>query len=95
MVGGDLGDEVHARAVGQAHVGQAQVVAVLGQLRAGLATVGGGVGAQAHPAQGQDQQFADVVFVVDDQGAGGGAAGVAHPLTLADGRRRSWLHSQS
>src|SRR5690606_41687744 len=33
--------------------------------------VGGGVGPQAHPAERQHQELADVVFVVDDEGAAG------------------------
>ena len=38
------------------------------ELLARLAQVGGGVDAQAHTAQGEGQQFADVAFVVHDQG---------------------------
>src|SRR5690606_13808420 len=86
VVGRDLGYQVDAGAVGQAHVGQAQVVAVAGELRAGLGEVGGGVGAQPHAAQGEDQQFADVVLVVDDQGAGYWV--LAHARNL-NGCRRS------
>ena len=69
VVPGDLPDQLDAAAVGQAHVGQAQVVAVGRQQRPRLRQVGGRVHAQPHPPQGQDQQFADIALVVDDQGA--------------------------
>ncbi|MCY1246627.1 hypothetical protein D9M72_598790 [compost metagenome] len=66
---GDFGDQLDAVAVRQAHVGDAQVVGVAGQQLARFGEVGRGADAQAHAAQGQYQQFADVAFVVDDEGA--------------------------
>ena len=71
-----MADQVQAAAVGQAHVGQAEIVFVRSQLRARGGDIGGGVHANAHPAQGHHQEFADVAFVVYDQGA----AGVCHVL---------------
>jgi hypothetical protein len=47
---GDLADQVHAGAVGQAHVGQAQGVAVLPQQGAGIGERGRGIAAQSHAA---------------------------------------------
>jgi hypothetical protein len=82
MMGGDFGNHVQARTVGQAHVRQAEVVRALRQLRAGHGNGGGGVGAQAHATQGQHQQFADIVFVIDDQRAGGGTTGFTHTDTV-------------
>jgi hypothetical protein len=76
IAAGDELDQALARAVRQAHVGEAQVVAVVGQLLARRGQVGRGVDPQAHPSQGQDQQFADVAFVVDDQGGTGGSHAV-------------------
>jgi len=70
----DLGDQLDAVAIGQAHVGDAQVVRIAGQQLTGFGEVGGGADAQAHAAQGQYQQFADVTLVIDDEGA----AGVIH-----------------
>lgn len=63
----DLGDQIHARAVRQAHVGQAQVVTVAQQLAASLAEARRGVATQAHPAQGHDQQLANIALVIDYQ----------------------------
>ena len=64
----DLGHQLDAVAVGQPHVGQAQVVRVAGQQFARFGQVGGGADAQPHAAQGENKQFADVTLVIDDQG---------------------------
>ena len=69
VVAGNFADQLDAVAVGQAHVGQAQVEAVVGQQFTGFGEVGGGADAQPHAAQGEHQQFADVAFVVNNQGA--------------------------
>lgn len=69
VVARDLAHQVDAVAVGQPHVGEAEVVGVAAQQLAGLAEIGGGIDAQAHAAQRQCQQFSDVAFVIDDQGA--------------------------
>ncbi|GFF09159.1 hypothetical protein SM139_4196, partial [Stenotrophomonas maltophilia] len=71
VVLGDLADQLDAVAIGQAHVGDAQVVRIAGQQLTCLGQVGGGTDAQPHAAEGQHQQFADVAFVVDDEGAAG------------------------
>jgi hypothetical protein len=72
---GDLADQLHSRPIGQAHVGQAQRVLVVAQQCARVAQRRGGVATQAHSPQREHQQFPDVAFVVDDQGAGLGVAG--------------------
>src|SRR5690606_6228916 len=86
--GGDVADQLQAGAVGQAHVGQAEVVLAAGQqfLRGGKG--GGGIGAQAHAAQGQDKEFTDVVLVVDDEGA----AGVCHGNSCVPVRGDQFWH---
>lgn len=71
VVVGDLTDQFDAVAVRQPHVGDAQVIRVAGQQFAGFGEVGGGADAKAHAAKGQHQQFADVAFIVDDEGAAG------------------------
>jgi len=68
---GDLADQLDAVAIRKAHVGDAQVVRVAGQQLARFGQVGGGTDAQPHAAEGQYQQFADVAFIVDDEGAAG------------------------
>ncbi|KAG0773909.1 hypothetical protein G6F35_015358 [Rhizopus arrhizus] len=60
-----------AVAIRQAHVGDAQVIRIAGQQFTCFGQVGGGTDAQPHAAEGQYQQFADVAFVVDDEGAAG------------------------
>ncbi len=67
FVGLDVLQQGDAVAVGQAHVGEAQVEGVLVQHRLGFAHGAGAVGAQAHPGQGDLQQFPDIGLVVDDQ----------------------------
>ena len=67
--GGDLRHQLEPGAVGQAHVGQAQVVAHRAEHLPGGGEVGRGVGAKPHAPQGQHQQFPDVVFIIDDQNA--------------------------
>ncbi len=71
VVLGDLADQFDAVAVRQTHVGDAQVIGIAGQQFAGFGEVGGGADAQAHAAEGQHQQFADIAFIVDDEGAAG------------------------
>jgi len=84
----DLLDQLDAIAVGQAHVGEAQVVGVAGQQLAGFADIGGGVDPKAHATQGQGQQLSDVAFVIDDQGA----TGVAHHgLALRATQSTCWM----
>ena len=68
VVAGDFADQFDAIAIGQAHVGEAQVVGVAGKQLPGLAQVGSGIDTQAHAAQRERQQLADVALVVDDQG---------------------------
>ncbi len=67
VVAGDVAHQVDAVAVGQVHVGQAQVVGVASQQLARLAQVGGGVDAQAHAAQGEGEELTDVALVIDNQ----------------------------
>jgi len=55
MVAGDLGHQLDAIAVRQAHVGQAQVEMVACEQFPRLGEVGGGAYPQAHPAEGEDQ----------------------------------------
>ncbi len=71
IVLGDLADQFDAVAIRQAHVGDAQVIRIAGQQFTCFGQVGGGTDAQPHAAEGQYQQFADVAFVVDDEGAAG------------------------
>ena len=61
--------QFHAGAIGQAHVGQAQVERLAGQPVAGLLDVAGAAGVELHAAEGDLQQLADIGFVVDDQGS--------------------------
>jgi hypothetical protein len=63
----DLGHEVHARAVGQAHVGEAEIIGIRRELGTRVGEGGGCVASQAHAAQRHDEQFADVALVVDYQ----------------------------
>lgn len=60
-------DQLQARAIGQAHVGQAQVEGFGRQQGLGLAEILGAAGVEFHPAQGDLQEFADVRLVIDDQ----------------------------
>ncbi len=71
VVLGDLADQLDTVAIRKPHVGDAQIVRIAGQQLAGFGQVGGGTDAQAHAAKGQYQQFADVAFIVDDEGAAG------------------------
>ena len=64
---GDQFDDFLAVAIGQAHVGEAQVVAALGQCATRLGHGAHGFDLQVHPTQGDGQQLADVAFVIDDQ----------------------------
>ena len=80
-VGGDDGNgqlvvvianQFDAPAIRQAHVGDAEVEALGIEQCAGLCHGGGGLGLEAHAHEGELHQLADVGFVVDDQGSGGG-----------------------
>src|SRR5690606_9584024 len=74
--------------------GQAQVVTVAGQLAARLRKAGSGVTSQAHAAEGEDEQLADVAFVVDHQCTTGihpVPPGVAGILTHREDGRRHFL----
>ena len=55
------------RAIGQAHVGQAQVEGLALQQRLGLTQIACAVAVEFHPSQGDFQEFADIGFVVDDE----------------------------
>lgn len=63
----DVLHQLQARAIGQAHVGQAQIECFPAQQRLGFAEVAGTEGIEFHPSQGDFQEFADIRFVVDDQ----------------------------
>ena len=69
----DVLDQVQAGAIGQAHVGQAQVERLPGQPLAGFLDVAGAASVELHPPQGDLQEFADIGLVVDDQGSLPGA----------------------
>ena len=63
----DMSHQVDAVAIRQAHVGQAEVEVFAFQELSRGAQVGRRAGADAHSAEGDLQQFADIRFVVDDQ----------------------------
>lgn len=67
----DFGDQFDAVAVRQTHVGQAQIVGIVGQQLARFGQVGSSADAQAHAAQGENKQLADITLVIDNQGAFG------------------------
>jgi hypothetical protein len=64
-------DEVEPVAVGQAHVGEHEAVALPAELADGARVVARRVHLELHAAERDGQQLADVGLVVDDQGAGG------------------------
>src|SRR2546428_297234 len=64
---GDVAHQLEALAVGQAHVGEAQVVALVLEPLLGLGDGAGARHAQAHLDQRQLEQLADVGLVIDDQ----------------------------
>ncbi len=64
----DVLDQIEAAAVRQAHVGEAQVERLAGQQLAGFLDVAGAAGVQLHAVESDFQQFADIRFIVDDQG---------------------------
>lgn len=68
---GDFGDQLDAIAVGQAHVGQAQIVGIVGQQFARFGQIGSGADAQPHTAQGENKQLANITLVIDNQGTFG------------------------
>ena len=61
-------NEFEAVAVRQAHVGQADIEIVLCEQCLGTGDVLSRLSANIHATQRQRQQFADVGFVIDDQG---------------------------
>ena len=64
---GGVAQQVQAGAVAQVHIGQAEVEAVaVEQAPRGAERVGRG-GIQFHPPQGDDEQFAKIRFVVNNQ----------------------------
>ena len=64
---GGVAQQVQAGAVAQVHIGQAEVEAVaVEQAPRGAERVGRG-GIQFHPPQGDDEQFAQIRFVVNNQ----------------------------
>jgi hypothetical protein len=63
--------QLHAEAVGQAHVGDDGVELLPVQLRARLLHTGGGFHAVAFAQQGQLVERAQVGFVIDDEDGGG------------------------
>ena len=63
----DVLHQLQASAIGQAHVGQAQVEGLAFQQRLGFAEVARAEGVEFHPSQGDFQEFANIRFVVDDQ----------------------------
>jgi hypothetical protein len=68
-----------ARAVGQAHVGQAQVERIALQQRLGFAEVASTEGVEFHPSQGDFQEFADIRLVVDDEDFAVGSCSTLFP----------------
>jgi hypothetical protein len=68
--------ELEPVAVGQAHVGQAEMKVRRLQLVAGLGEVDGGVRQDVHALERHREQLADVGFVVDDQDGGLGHSGL-------------------
>ncbi|MNO99164.1 hypothetical protein D3C76_909300 [compost metagenome] len=64
----DVLHQFQAGAVGQAHVGQAQVEGFARQVFPGFLDVARAAGVQLHAAEGDFQEFADIRFVVDDKG---------------------------
>ena len=64
---GDVAQHLQAVAIGQAHVGQAQVVGPGLQRFLRFLDRRGGVGIDAHARQREHQQLADVGLVVDDE----------------------------
>ncbi|MCY1366300.1 hypothetical protein D9M69_531900 [compost metagenome] len=65
----DVLHQFQAGAVGQAHVGQAQVEGLASQPFARFLEVARAAGVELHPPEGDLQQFADIGLVVDDQGS--------------------------
>ena len=63
----DETNQFQAVAVGQAHVGQAKLVGVFGKEQTRLRHIRSAVGIQPHARKRHVEQFADVVFVVDDE----------------------------
>ncbi len=79
-------NQLQPAAVGQAHIGQAEVVVFTGEALACLLEVACAAGVQLHPAEGDLQQLADVRFVVDDQRFLAGSHGLVLYLGRCRGR---------
>ncbi|MDT4849731.1 hypothetical protein FQZ97_838590 [compost metagenome] len=89
---GELAQQLQSQAIGQAHVGDQHVKALLGQPLACLGEVGGGHHRMALAQQGELVQRAQVGLVVDDEhggrdgrGVGVGGHGVACVLNAQPG----------
>ncbi|KJU76517.1 hypothetical protein N619_28195 [Ectopseudomonas oleovorans] len=65
----DVLHQIQAGAIGQAHIGEAQVERLACQPLARFLDVAGAAGVQLHASEGDFQQLADIGFVVDDQGS--------------------------
>ena len=63
----DPGDQIQAVAVGQAHVGQAQIETLRAQQERARGQIAGRCGGQIHAAQGQGHQLEQIRLVVHDQ----------------------------
>ena len=63
----DIFHQADAVAVGQAHIGEAQVGLHPGDAGLGLAQGGGGKCLQPHAAEGDIEQFPDIRFIVYNQ----------------------------
>ena len=67
MMFGDIADDIESVAVGQSHVGQAQLEIPLGKTGPSLADRADAGSRQSHPRQGEVDQFADIGLVIDDE----------------------------
>ncbi|MNQ41251.1 hypothetical protein D3C85_549210 [compost metagenome] len=65
----DVLNQLQSGAVGQAHIGQAQVEGLASQPFARFLEIARAAGVELHPPEGDLQQFADIGLVVDDQGS--------------------------
>ena len=72
---GDMADDIESAAVGEPHVGEAQLEIAVGKTGPRLADRADAGCRQSHPRQGEIDQFADVGLVIDDE----------NPVQLAPG----------
>ncbi len=63
-------DEFEAVAIGQPHIGQAQIILVRGQLGFRARHIACGICADIHAPERQRQELADIRFVIDNQSIG-------------------------